>query len=135
MIALVGMISNVTGNYNFNKDGSTQAEGAPVNRHFAENAYELYAQDAWKIKPNLTLTYGLRYSLFSPPWETNGLQVTPNVNLTNWFNQRWENSVQGVGSNASPLLSFNLGGPANGRSGFYDWDYKDLAWRSLIPRV
>ena len=132
MIALVGMISNVTGNYNFNKDGSTQAEGAPVNRHFAENAYELYAQDAWKIKPNLTLTYGLRYSLFSPPWETNGLQVTPNVNLTNWFNQRWENSVQGVGSNASPLLSFNLGGPANGRPGFYNWDYKDLAPRLAV---
>ena len=30
-------------------------------------------------KPSLTLTLGLRYSLFSPPWETNGLQVIPNA--------------------------------------------------------
>jgi hypothetical protein len=132
MIALVGMIDNVTANYNFLKNGSTVPEGEAVKRRFAADAYELYAQDSWKVKSNLTLTYGLRYSLFSPPWETNGLQVTPNVNLTDWFNQRWVNSKQGIGSNASPLLSFNLGGPANGRPGFYNWDYKDLAPRLSI---
>ena len=77
LIALVGSVNEVTAQYNYNKDGSVLAQGAPVVRHFADDSWEFYAQDSWKIKSNLTLTYGLRYSLFSPPWETDGLQVTP----------------------------------------------------------
>lgn len=132
LIALVGSVNQVNAQYNFNKDGSTLPQGAPVTRRFADDAYEMYAQDSWKVKPNLTITYGLRYSLFSPPWETNGLQVGPNVNLTDWFNQRGEQQLQGIGSNASPLISFNLAGPANGKPGFYNWDTKDLGPRFAV---
>jgi len=132
MIALVGMVNQVNAQYNFNKDGTTLAQGVPVTRRFADNAYEMYAQDSWKVKPNLTLTYGLRYCLFSPPWETSGLQVSPNVNLTDWFNLRGQNMLQGIGSNAAPLISFNLAGPANGKPGFYNWDTKDFAPRLAV---
>src|SRR5207248_44362 len=103
-------------------------------RRFGADTWEMYVQDSWKIKSNLTLTFGLRYGLFSPPWETNGLQVTPNVSLSDWFTQRGVGMSQGVPSSAAPRLSFNLGGPANGKPGFYDWDKKDfgphfaLAW-------
>jgi len=55
MIALVGMVNQVNAQYNFNKDGTTLAQGVPVTRRFADNAYEMYAQDSWKVKPNLTL--------------------------------------------------------------------------------
>src|SRR5262249_46836673 len=34
--------------------------------------WEAYAQDNFRIKPNLTLTLGLRYSLFSQPTDANG---------------------------------------------------------------
>jgi hypothetical protein len=129
MISLVGMVNQVNAQYNFNKNGTALPQGAPVTRHFAADAYEMYLQDAWKIKPNLTVTYGLRYSLFSPPWETNGLQVAPDTNLTDWFNLRAQNMAQGIPSNAAPLLSFNLAGPANGKPGFYNWDYKDFGPR------
>jgi hypothetical protein len=130
MIALVGMISQVNAQYNFNRTGQLLGEAAPVTRHFADNSYEMYAQDSWKVKSNLTLTYGLRYSLFSPPWETNGEQVVPNVNLTKWFNDRGAGMLQGIPSSAAPNVSFDLGGPANNGPGFYKWDYKDLG-----PRV
>jgi len=49
--------------------------GTPVTRRFAENSYEMYAQDTWKVKSNLTLTLGLRYSLFHLPgnqWPAGG---------------------------------------------------------------
>ena len=31
--------------------------------------FEVYANDTWKIHPRVTLTLGLRYSVFSPAWE------------------------------------------------------------------
>lgn len=31
--------------------------------------YEFYANDTWKVHPRITLTLGLRYSMFPPAWE------------------------------------------------------------------
>ena len=132
MIALVGMVSQVDAQYNFTKSGSTLPDGAPVSRRFAADAWEMYAQDSWKIKPNLTLTAGLRYSLFSPPWETNGVQVAPNISLSDWFKIRADNAAKGIASGAAPPLSFDLAGPANGKPGFYDWDKKDFGPRIAV---
>lgn len=123
---LLGMITLGNAVYNYDRAGGTLAAGAPVARRFAENSYEMYAQDTWKVKPNLTLTLGLRYSLFSPPWETNGLQVGTNINLGNWFNARGAGMQQGIPSNAQPLISYDWAGPANGKPGYYGWDHKDF---------
>ena len=126
----LGFVSEVDASYNYEKNGSVQPQGAPVSRHYAEDRYELYAQDTWKATPTLTLTVGLRYSLFSPPWETNGLQVAPTPNLATWFNQRLSNWKNGIPSSADAPISFDLAGPANGgKPGYYNWDYKDLAPR------
>jgi hypothetical protein len=126
----VGFVSQADAFYNYTKSGSVLTAGAPVARHYAFNGYEMYFQDVWKLKPTFTLTLGLRYSLFSPPWETNGLQVAPTPNLASWFNLRDANMKAGIPSNADPLISFDLAGPANGKPGYYNWDYKDLG-----PRV
>jgi carboxypeptidase family protein len=142
MIALLGMVTEDDATYNYLKNGSVLAQGAPVQRHFAVDSYEMYVQDSWKVKPNLTLTYGVRYSLSSPPWETNGLQVAPcqiqgttceELDLGNWFGQRDHNMLQGIPSNQDPLVSFDLAGPANGgKPGFYKWNKKDFGPRLAL---
>ncbi len=132
LATLLGMVAEVDAQYNFQRNGDALPDGAAVKRRFAQNYYEFYGQDSWKVRPNLTVTYGLRYSLFSPPWETNGLQVSPTISLSNWFNQRRANMLQGIPSNQNPLLSFDLAGPANGKAGFYHWDKKDFAPRLAI---
>lgn len=38
-----------------------------------ENTYEGYAQDEWRASSKLTLSYGLRYSLFLPPKDGGGI--------------------------------------------------------------
>ena len=132
LATLLGMVAEVDAQYNFQRDGTALPEGAPVKRRFAQNYYEFYGQDTWKVRPNLTVTYGLRYSLFSPPWETNGLQVSPTISLSDWFNQRRAGMLQGIPSNQNPLLSFDLSGPANGKAGFYHTDKKNFAPRLAI---
>lgn len=130
IMSLTGMISLGDAVYNYNRQGQTLAQGAPVTRRFATDSYEIYGQDSWKVKPNLTLTLGLRYSLFSPPWETNGLQVGTNINLGNWFAARQAGMYQGIPSSAQPYISYNWAGPANHGPGYYGWDKKDFG-----PRV
>jgi hypothetical protein len=130
MTSLLGMITLGDAVYNYDKNGNALPQGAPVTRRFAEDSYEMYVQDVWKVKPNLTLTLGLRYSLFSPPWETNGLQVGTTFSLGDWFNDRGQGMLQGLPSNAQPLVTYELAGPANGKPGYYNWDYHNFA-----PRV
>ena len=68
--------------------------------------------------------------MFSPPWETNGTEVTPTVSLGNWFKQRADKMLVGGASNTDPLLTFDLSGPANGgKKGYYSWDFKNFAPR------
>jgi hypothetical protein len=43
--------------------------GTPLINDSTLTAYEFYAQDTWRIKPTLTLTYGLSYGWQTPPSE------------------------------------------------------------------
>jgi Carboxypeptidase regulatory-like domain len=129
-LTILGVISQPTANYNYDKTGAALPNGEPVRRKYATDEYEFYVQDSWRVRPNLTLTGGVRYNLYSPPWEVNGLQVAPSVPLGQWFEQRKANMLKGIGDNALPPLTLDLAGPANGKGGFYDWDYNNFG-----PRV
>ncbi len=132
LLALYGMISDVVANYNLDKNGNALPQGAPVKRNYGLNWYEFYAQDAWRMKPNITLTYGLRWSFFPPPWETNGLQTSPTVGLGTQFNQNVKNMIQGIGYGAEGPITFNLSGPANHGPGFYPFEKTDWSPRISI---
>jgi hypothetical protein len=129
-MALMGILSQLDGVYNYDKQGNLLPQNTAVKRHWGADEYEFYAQDVIKVKPSFTLTLGLRYSLFSPPWETTGTQVAPNIGLGDWFNQRGTDMISGIGSNQDPVITLDLAGPEHGREGYYNWDYKNFG-----PRV
>ena len=129
LTALMGMVSEVNAQYNYQRDGSALDQGAPLKRRFALNSYEMYAQDTWKVKPTFTLTLGLRYSIFLPPWETNKLEVSPTFNLGNWFANRANEGANGIPSNQDQPVAFNWSGRANGQGGFYNTDWKNFGPR------
>jgi hypothetical protein len=132
LLALYGMISDVVANYNLDRTGNPLNPGDAVKRNYGLNWYEFYGQDTWRIKPNFTLTYGLRWSLFPPPWETNGLQTAPTFGLGTQFGQNVRNMHQGLGYTSEPAISFNLGGPVNHGPGFYKFEKSDFSPRISI---
>jgi hypothetical protein len=148
MLSLLGLVSDVVANYNYDKQGNLVSKGAPVKRNYGLDWYEFYGQDSWRIKPNLTLTYGVRWSLFPPPWEVNGFQASPTCvnsvqvqgvtcapwafNLGTEFNQMANNMKQGVGYSAIPLVSYTLGGSANNGPGWYHFEKSDFSPRISV---
>jgi hypothetical protein len=132
VLGLLGMVSDIVANYNYDKQGNVLAPGTPVKRNYGLEWYELYGQDSWRVKPNLTVTYGLRWSLFPPPWEVNGFQASPDVNLGTQFDQIVKNMKQGVGYVALPPVSFVLGGPANHGPGWYNFQKTNISPRISV---
>ena len=130
LIGLTGIVSDFVGQYNFDKSGNLLPQGAPVGRNYALNWYEMYAQDSWRVKPNLTVTYGLRWSLFPPPYETNGLQSASSFSLGKQFDINVANMKKGLGYTSEPSIAFIPGGPVNHGPDFYH-----LSKNNFAPRI
>jgi hypothetical protein len=127
--AIIGRLSQYTANFTFNKDGSLTTPGTATTRDFATQAYEEYIQDAWKIRPHLTLTLGLRYSLERPVYETKGFEVQPGLlqggtcqasSMSAYFQSRLAAAAQG--NDFTTPVCVSPSGPANGGKPMYNWD-------------
>ncbi|HXH67778.1 MAG TPA: hypothetical protein VNI81_11300, partial [Candidatus Limnocylindrales bacterium] len=132
MLGILGIDSLVNSNWNYNKDGSAQDQGTPVKRKYGLNWYEFYGQDSWRFKPNWTVNFGFRWSIFLPPWEVNGLQASPDVNLGKFFSQNVKNMQNGLGYADVPLISFIPGGKANNGPGFYSTQNNNISPRISV---
>jgi hypothetical protein len=130
---LAGTITQVNATFLGNaQTGAISPSGTPSVRHFQERAFETYLQDIWHFRPNVTVTYGLRWGYESPVWENRGFQVSPSMDIQNFLLQRIANMNAGIPSDASPLLSWSPSGKANGAKSWYRPDYKDFAPRFSV---
>jgi len=79
-----------------------------VTEHLRFNRYEMYAQDSWKPAANLTVDYGIRYSLYPPITDANNV-------LTNFLPSAYVAANAPKCANAAcTLINVGTGDPLNG---------------------
>lgn len=141
LMTMVGMVTEGNAVYNYTKTGSPLSLGTPLLRDFRWNEYETYAQDSWKITRNLTLTYGVRWTLLQPPAESHGTQVSPCVasgnsctplSLSSWLATDVQQGASGGAAHNAPEISFAPSGRYNGKADFWNYEYHDFAPRVAV---
>jgi Carboxypeptidase regulatory-like domain len=128
--AVLGRFAQTSSNFNYDVSGNPETVGTPVVRHYAYNEVELYAQDTFRVRSDLSVVYGLRWQYHAVPYEQNGFESVASIDEQQLFNARVAAAAAGTNGNAAaPLTSFVLGGPKNNGPGYYNPDYKDFAPR------
>ncbi len=108
-------------------------EGTDLKNAVRYDHATLYAQDTWRLRPNLTLTYGLAWAVTIPPVEDNGkliITVTPSGDVVlprNYLEQRRQAALAGQVFN--PPVGFTPIGKSGRKYPF------DLVGRNFEPRV
>lgn len=74
---LTGAVSAVSETFNVADRESGFTRGVGSNRFLDYNTFALYGSDTWRIKPNLSLNFGLRWEYIGPLTERNGLGLMP----------------------------------------------------------
>ena len=96
---IIGLVAERDASANWVVNGPTQGtllpDGAFVNRHFKANEFEYFLQDSWRVRPNLTITFGIRHTILQAPYETKGQEVTPTVDTHEWYLKRGQAAAEG----------------------------------------
>ena len=78
---LSGALTTAAQTFNVVDASTGYVPGAPQRRDLQYYALGFYAGDTWRIRPNLTLNFGLRHDYYDPVREVNGLGLLPRGGL------------------------------------------------------
>jgi hypothetical protein len=127
---LLGRVGNVQSDYNFNAAGTALTQLTGDQRYYRYYQTQLYLEDAWKVTPSLSLSYGVTYQWFSVPYETRGLESVEPLTFDQYMQARIQQSnLSETGPSAVPLIAYYLGGKGNGSNapGLYKPEYRNFA--------
>jgi carboxypeptidase family protein len=127
---LLGRYAQVATNFNYDTTGTPFAPATGKHRDYKYNEFELYVQDNWRVRNNLTLNLGVRWHLYPAPYEANGFQAGQDVDMRSLFDIRQANNFNGIGTEtAEPFLRYDLIGKANNARSLYETDLNNFGPR------
>jgi hypothetical protein len=71
-ISALGIIDSATQVLTRDAGFNPRPAGSTIQQKEIVDSYEIYFGDTWRIKPSLTLTYGLTWGVQMPPYDPNG---------------------------------------------------------------
>jgi carboxypeptidase family protein/TonB-dependent receptor-like protein len=103
-----------------------QSTARPLGK-FRYNQLEFYIQDTWKLRPNFTLDYGMRFSWIPPQYDAS--------NQIALFNPAAYDSASAVTVDASGSIVPGSGNPLNGMQYTNNGSLPDGGWnsRGIMP--
>jgi Carboxypeptidase regulatory-like domain len=113
--AVLGIVTDTQQVYTYSVSGSNLVINPPLTPAYDKVTipyYNLYMNDTWRIKPSLTLTYGLGWALEMPATEQDGKQILlvdstgRQINTQSYLQQRQQAALQGLVYN--PQIGFGL---------------------------
>ena len=138
----LGRYQSVSSTFNYDSKGSIVPQGSGSHDHYRLYETELYFGDNWKMTPDLTVSYGIRWQNYSVPYEVNGIESLPNLDFHQFFDARIAQSAAGIygpstdcapsSGGGVPCVSYVLGGKANNGPGYFNPQYDNFAPRLAI---
>jgi hypothetical protein len=110
-----GLVTDTQVADTYNNSGGTLTLNPPLTPIHADvhvPYYNLYGTDTWKVKPSLTINFGLSYAIEMPPMERTGTEVMwtdatgKALNVEQWLSQRKTAALAGQVYN--PEIAFTL---------------------------
>jgi len=74
---LSGAVNDVSQTFNVTSRTSGFVSGASNVRRLRQNIFAFHGGDTWRVRPNLTFSYGIRYEWYGVPTEANSLALLP----------------------------------------------------------
>jgi hypothetical protein len=74
---LTGRLTQISGSQNVDENSHKYERFSSLMQRFAQTTGGIFAQDSWRVRPNLTLNYGLRFQLDGVVHNTNGIDTWP----------------------------------------------------------
>jgi hypothetical protein len=133
--SLTGLLPEISSQYNYQisqdgKTGQLLGQGTYLDRKYRTNEFEYFLQDSYRVLPNLTLNFGMRHTLLQSPYEMNGQQIAPAIDMHQWFTTREQ--MAALGQTVQPDVAFAPSGQARGLKPYWNAQRWNIAPRLSV---